>query len=109
MRLSYINILEDGTVLKTKWLRNPGERVLKPGTKTMLPIKYSLTPLEYQQCQINSKQKIEQYANKKAIFINRGFGFPETAKTLVIKQLFDEIKGEPLMQESFFISMIHFT
>jgi len=98
----FYNILESGKTVKTLWDRQVGDRVESS------KVKYSLTELEYNQCLENSKEIVKKYFDKKNFMISKGFGFSDDAKQTILKSIYDEIKDEPLMQESFFISMPNF-
>lgn len=107
---TYYHILEDGTTIHSRQPKAVGERYAKPGTNPvrMLPIKFSMTQSEYQQCLANREELVEIYSKKKAIKVRDGEGWTKEHKAEVLTQMMVERINEPLMKETFFISMRNF-
>lgn len=106
----YVNILESGNIIKTSWKRDVGDSIAIPGTKPVqfTKVKFALTETEYAQCLENSNMMVKKYFDKKIYIINRGFGFPDSAKTIILQQIYNEVVDEPLMAESYLISLPKF-
>lgn len=107
---TYYHILEDGTTVHSRMPKTVGERYAKPGTQPvkMLPIKFSMPQQDYQQCLANREELVEVYARKKAIKVRDGQGWTSEHKREVIVEMMTERINEPLMKETFFISMRNF-
>lgn len=108
MKASYINILEDGTVLTTNWDREPGDRVLNPATQRMLAVKYALTKDQYDQCLEYQNELVEKYFKLKGVMLDKYKVFNEQTRAQVISTLTEDAIARPLGVETMFISMIKF-
>lgn len=104
----YYFLMQDGTVITSRWNKRPGEGHIKPGTNRSMPIKFVLTKTEYIQCLENRTEIVEAYEKAKAIRIRDGLGWPAEIRKEVIINLMTKYKPEPLMTETFFMSMSHF-
>jgi hypothetical protein len=71
-------------------------------------IKFTLTQQQFQECLSNRDSLVEEYAKKKAIKVRDGQGFTKEHKLEVIRDMMTERIEEPLMKETFFLSMSHF-
>lgn len=106
----FVNILETGHTIKTAWKRDIGDTCAVPNSSPVKysKVKFSLTQIEYDLCLENSKKLEKEYFDIKTVFIQRSMGWPEAIKTKTIKTIYERHVEEPLMTESFFLTMAKF-
>jgi hypothetical protein len=108
---THYHILSDGTVVGSKHQLAIGDRYQKPGTPQFLPIKFTVTNAEYTICVENSKIIVDEFNKRKTEIVRARTGWNSVSKNNVVAELYKKFvtdSGEPLMKESFFISMINF-
>lgn len=99
-------VLEDGTILSTRWKKEPGDKHIK-ADRTVGRIKYCLTREEYNKCLENRNHLVREFSLAKAEIVRAGQGWSQEKKMEILKAMYEKKSNEPLMTETFFISMGH--
>jgi hypothetical protein len=106
------HILEDGTVVKSRFFKNPGETHANPSLQNKhTKIKFNnITNAEYTVVEENRKTIVKEWEVEKAKVLKARTGWNSVSQKATAAALFAKFcgEGEPLMKEGFFLAMKSF-
>ena len=108
--VGYYHLLEDGALCPSRQPKQIGETYLSPVSKKQIKVKFTLTAAEYTQCIANREDLVKMWTDGKNEIVRARTGWNSVSQQGLRSKIYQEIlaTGEPLMRETFFLTMQFF-